>query len=93
MSALTGASPGRFCIGAALCGAALVLTACDQRGFSGVEAEWERRKSQQFYVVAASPEAAVISALGRELAIRPADGFWVSNFISLSKLCLTYLNI
>ena len=66
-------------IGCAVLGSAvLVLSACDQRGFSGVQAEWERRKSQQFYVVAASSEAAVISALGQELAIRPTEGFCLS---------------
>ena len=40
-------------LGLMLAGGTLI-SGCDQRGFSGVQAEWERRKSQQFYVVAAS---------------------------------------
>ncbi|MEM7212553.1 MAG: hypothetical protein AAF479_11785 [Pseudomonadota bacterium] len=64
-------------LGLMLAGGTLI-SGCDQRGFSGVQAEWERRKSQQFYVVAASSEAAVVSALGKEVAIRPADGFCLS---------------
>lgn len=56
----------------------LVTAACDQRGFSGMQDEWDRRRAQQFFVISASSEAAVISALGEEVAIRPAEGFCLS---------------
>lgn len=79
---MTGVFPGllssRHMVALSLIGASLFTAACEQKGFSGVQAEWDRRKAQQFYVVAASSEAAVISALGKELAIRPADGFCLS---------------
>lgn len=55
-----------------------VTSGCEQRGFSSVQAELDRRKAQQFYVVAASTEAALVSAYGNEVAIRPADGFCLS---------------
>ncbi|MEL7470599.1 MAG: hypothetical protein AAFN27_19250 [Pseudomonadota bacterium] len=56
----------------------LAVAGCDQRGFSATQAEWERRKGQQFYVVSASPNAAIVNARGQDVAIRPADGFCLS---------------
>lgn len=59
--------------------ATLLITAgCDQRGLPGMRDEWERRRNEQFFVISASSEAAVISALGKEVAIRPAEGFCLS---------------
>ena len=59
--------------------ATLLITAgCDQRGLPGMRDEWERRRAEQFFVMSASSEAAVISALGKEVAIRPAEGFCLS---------------
>ncbi|MEM9061020.1 MAG: hypothetical protein AAGD13_11220 [Pseudomonadota bacterium] len=55
-----------------------MASGCDQRGLSGVQAEWDRRKGQQFYVVSASQNAAIVNARGQEVAIRPADGFCLS---------------
>ncbi len=56
----------------------LITSGCDQRGLPGMRDEWERRRAEQFFVLSASNEAAVISALGREVAIKPADGFCLS---------------
>lgn len=58
---------------------AFVLTtvsACEQQGFSSVDAEWDRRRTEgSFVVVSASHDRAVVSALGRQVAIEPAEGF------------------
>lgn len=56
----------------------LITSGCDQRGLPGMRDEWERRRAEQFFVLSASNEAAVISALGKEVAIKPADGFCLS---------------
>ena len=63
---------------AAIAATLLITSACDQRGFSGRQDEWDRRRAQQFFVLSASSEAALISALGREVAIKPAEGFCLS---------------
>lgn len=55
-----------------------VLTGCDQQGFSGRNAEWDRRNAGPYYVVSADPDRAVVSALGRQVAIAPAKGFCVA---------------
>ena len=47
-----------------------------QRGFSGRDAELARaRGSGDFSVVSATPERAVVSALGKQVAVEPAAGF------------------
>ncbi|MEM0990011.1 MAG: hypothetical protein AAGK00_14125 [Pseudomonadota bacterium] len=51
------------------------LAACDERGFSGLQNEWDRRHQGPYYVVNASHDRAVISALGHQVAIEPAKGF------------------
>ena len=51
------------------------LGGCDQRGFSGLEAEWDRKRSGPYHVVSVSHERAVVSALGRQVAIEPSEGF------------------
>ena len=53
----------------------VALSGCDDQGFSGVGAEWDRRHAGPYYVVSASPERAVVSAQGRQVAITPAKGF------------------
>ena len=64
---------------AALLGGAAValLAGCEagQFGHSGRDAEWQRRGA--FGVVSASPERAVVSALGQPVAIEPPPGFCV----------------
>ena len=64
--------PSRLVV--ALLGVA-ALSACDDPGFSGVGAEWDRRHAGPYYVVSASPDRAVVSAKGRQVAITPAKGF------------------
>lgn len=48
-----------------------------ERGVSGRDAEWERSAGGTggFSVVSARPGRAVISALGHQVAVEPADGF------------------
>ncbi len=57
--------------------ALVVVTACEQQGFSGLQAEWSRSRTstEPFSVVTASHERAVVSARGRQVAIEPAEGF------------------
>lgn len=56
-----------------------VTTACVEPGAAGGGySGWEQREQGPFHVVSASNEAAVISAQGREVAIRPAKGFCLS---------------
>lgn len=51
------------------------LAGCNDQGFSGVDAEWDRRHAGPYYVVSAKPERAVVSAKGRQVAIEPTKGF------------------
>ncbi len=47
-----------------------------ERGLSGRDAEWARTRGPgEFSVVSATPGRAVVSALGHQVAIEPADGF------------------
>jgi hypothetical protein len=66
------------CFRSCVAGAFILTTvgACDERGLSGLNAEWDRRKAEgPFAVVSASHDRAVVSAMGRQVAIEPAEGF------------------
>lgn len=54
---------------------ALAVAGCEKRGLSSVDAELARRNAGDYYIVAADHDRAVISALGRKVAIEPAEGF------------------
>lgn len=57
---------------------ALSTSGCLERGFSGIEAEWERKRATQFFVRSIDAERVVISARGQMVAIEPAPGFCLS---------------
>lgn len=79
MSAPSRSSNGlrRFLAAAALLGGMAGCAEFDlERGFSARDAEWARAHAPStFSVVSASHDRAVVSALGQQVAVEPADGF------------------
>ncbi|MFK7941960.1 MAG: hypothetical protein AB8B85_03465 [Paracoccaceae bacterium] len=66
------------------------LAGCDlplDPGFSGVSAEQARLRADGYYVVSVGEDRAVVSAKGRQVAIKPAKGFCVaSDSVEASRL-------
>lgn len=55
-----------------------LVSACQQQGLSGRDAEWARRQAEGFRVASASHEGVVINARGQMVLVDPAPGFCVA---------------